>query len=210
MILAADDIPLEEGLRVFYFLCVAGGVFVGWCFEYFRNRLEIQKLRVEIITLTGETLKNLQEARSNYVLACTACSKAATQLVDSLRSNSSVEEVRKHRENLCAAVLEQVIPLYHSYAEWKHLQISGSKIELREFLLDDVVSELRRFLDWISVANRPTLLNGLEQEPVIVAKTTITPFYQLTRGLTGKDLEFVSEQLKRIGSELINQGIINK
>jgi len=210
MIIAADDIPLDGSLKVFYFLCGAGGIFVGWCFEYFRNRLEIQKLRVEIITLTGETLKNLQEARSAYVAACTDCSRAATQLVDSLRDGGSIPVVRNHREQLCSSVLDRIIPLYHSYAEWKHLQISGSKPELKEFLLDDVVSELRRFLDWILIANRPVLLNGLEQEPALIAKTTITPFYQLTRGLTGKDLDFVSKQLREIGGKLIEQSTTQK
>jgi len=200
---AESEIPLEDSHKLYYFLCLTGGGIVGWGLEYIRKRYEIKQLKADIISSLGNVLKEVQTARKTYTEACSKCTIAATNLTDAIRNNCSTKVARELREKLCGSFLEEVIPAYHSYVEWKALQLSDSKDELKAFLSEELLFELRRFDNWLTIVNRPTLLNNLNQTPAKISKNRITPFYQLAAGLPKEDKEIIMELLRAAGNKLL-------
>jgi len=157
------------------------------------------------VKYAGETLTRLQEKRRDYDDACENCKKIAIKLCDELANHADV--VANTREQLCTALHNKAIPSYVNLIEWEQLLAKDNPEKLKTLITEEVIAELRRFKQWVSIINHEKFLQDMGLSPSVVSKRTLSPFLQLLDDLSGGDIATIETMLRNTISELIEVGL---
>ena len=183
------------------------GILIGWFLKRRLDKAQIDKLKMEIIKYAGENLEKLQTQRSSYDDACENCKQIALRLCDELANNSKV--IINTREELCTALHNKAIPSYVNLIEWEQLLARDNPNKLQALITEEVVAELRRFKQWVSIINHSRFLKEIGLSPSKVSNRTLSPFSKLLDGISGKEKDTIETMLKSAISELIEAGLTN-
>jgi len=199
-----------SGLYITVFILL--GALVGWLLNQWRLSAEIGKLKAEKVKLeqetvkyAGENLTKLQEKREAYDNDCENCKRIALKLYEDIENQ--VDNIANTREELCTALYNKAIPHYVNLIEWEQLLSKDNPEKLKKLITEEVISELRRFKEWIRVINHPKFINDRKLTPSKVSKRTLSPFIQLLEGLSSKDKGTVEPLLRNAVNEIISEGL---
>lgn len=191
---------------------VAVGFGAGWILKQLQVRADIGKLKAEkskleqeTVKYAGENLTRLQEKRRDYDDACENCKQIAIKLCGELACQA--DTVANTKEQLCTALHNKAIPSYVNLIEWEQLLAKDNPDKLKALITEEVIAELRRFKEWVSIINHRRFLKDMKLSPSVVSKRTLSPFSQLLDDLPGKDKTTIETMLKNAISELIEVGL---
>lgn len=127
-----------------------------------------------------ETLKVLQANRKLYSDAMGRFVDHAVELRTALEQEAT-NELDAKRESCCQTLTRDVINAHIDYVEVVQLYWEGDHESLREFVTDDLVTDLKRFTRYLKMLNSEALLSKIENDrrPLSISSHTAKAWKKL-------------------------------
>lgn len=186
--IASDTSPAGLNRWAFYALGIAAACGLTWLVKSRRNQAALERLNAEkcrlaadLVSLAGETVREIHRSRESYSAACQRCRRSAQKISALMVQGANIDEILAAREEFFQVLAKDAMSAFASYVEWHALLLKNEREDLQKFMEIDVRREIERFANWLGVLNGPFFIQGVRAAPLQIEKRSLRPFLELTR-----------------------------
>ena len=146
-----------------------------------RLHAEKSRLAADLVSLAGETVREIHRSRDSYSVACQRCRRSAQKISALMVQGANIDEILAAREEFHQLLSRDAMAAFAAYVEWHAVLLKNRREDLQQFMEGDVRRELERFAAWLGVLNAPFFIQGVRAAPLELEKRNLRPFLDLTR-----------------------------
>lgn len=157
---------------------------------------ELRAIKADIVSKSAETLQRLHEKRDAYNDSVDQFTLNVTELVRAIE-RGDVLNLDRLREACCMELTSGVFKNHFKQVDFERLYYEQNPEDMRDFIQDDLYTDLDRFTKWLNVLNHETLLEkiGGNRSPLRINLNTAKPWYRLVNALPSHWQQPVKEEL---------------
>ncbi|HYF37032.1 MAG TPA: hypothetical protein VD994_17165 [Prosthecobacter sp.] len=146
--------------------------------EVERDKLlaENDKLQSEDIKLAGDFLTGLEACIRNHSQGCVTCRQHVKKIYNMLQGNNCAQHaLLAERDAFCHSLTHTVLEEFSFIVTRQCLRNKHNPDRQANYVLKEVIPELNRLSEWVSIINMPLFLEGNSLAPLVISEQTIEP-----------------------------------